>query len=50
MKANVKSEYQTPMADILALCDSGVLCSSPSMSATTDKFTLDNELSVEDYF
>ena len=50
MKINVKSEYQTPMVDILALCGSGVLCSSTSMSATTDNFKIDNELSVEDYF
>ena len=50
MKTNVKSEYKTPMVDILAFCECGVLCSSPSISATTDNFTIDNELSVEDYF
>lgn len=43
-------EYQTPMVSILAFCESGVLCTSSSMGATTDGFTIDDGLSVEDYF
>ena len=50
MKTSVKSEYQAPMASILVLCESGVLCSSTSMFVTTDNFKIDSELSVEDYF
>lgn len=44
------NQYLAPQAEVLALSESGVLCSSPEMGATTDNFTIDGELSVEDYF
>jgi len=50
MKTNYISEYKTPQVETLSLHESGVLCSSISGTATTDKFTIDAELSVEEYF
>ena len=50
MKTNHISEYKTPQVETLSLHESGVLCSSITGTATTDKFVFDNELSVEDYF
>ena len=50
MKTNRITEYMTPQVETLSLHESGVLCSSITGTATTDKFVFDNELSVEDYF
>ena len=42
-KSNI--EYQTPEVDILSLHLEGVLCASGVM----EKFTMDNEIGLEDF-
>ena len=48
MTKKLITEYQTPQVVLLDLCQSGVLCSSP-MGGTTDGFTIDDGLSLEDF-
>ena len=45
MKINQTLEYATPQVNTLALCENGVLCSSTFGTATTDDFTIGEDIS-----
>lgn len=42
MKSNSSIDYHAPSVDVIILLPEGMLCDSGT--ATTDKFTVDNEL------
>lgn len=45
MKTNQTLEYMTPQVNTLTLCENGILCSSTFGSATTDDFTIGEDIS-----
>jgi hypothetical protein len=45
MKTNQTLEYKTPQVNTLTLCENGILCSSTFGAATTDDFTIGEDIS-----